>query len=87
MKFLILSQSKIYSSMNFREASQPQYANTFTIGVCSSSRLLTQYHKFCTQRAETQLSVATQSSNDNTVGISCKCVSNYCENICKKQKK
>ncbi len=57
----ILSQSKIYSSMNFREVSQPQHVNTFTIGVCSSSRLLTQFHKFCTQRAEAHLAGATQS--------------------------
>ncbi|MCQ2113846.1 MAG: hypothetical protein MJY52_02140 [Bacteroidaceae bacterium] len=47
--------------MNFREVSQPQHVNTFTIGVCSSSRLLTQFHKFCTQRAEAHLAGATQS--------------------------
>ena len=91
MKFNF-SQSKIYSSLNFREALQPQYVNKFTIGVCSSSRLLTQYHKFCTQRAEAHLSGATQSSKvidsatwlvqENTVGVSCKCDSNYCKNLC-----
>ncbi len=57
-----LSQSKIYSSMNFREALQPQSVNKFTLDVCTSSQLLKQSHKFCTQRAEAHLLGATQSS-------------------------
>ncbi|MCQ2114517.1 MAG: hypothetical protein MJY52_05580 [Bacteroidaceae bacterium] len=46
--------------MNFREALQSQSVNKFTLDVCTSSRLLKQYHKFCTQRAEAHLSGATQ---------------------------
>ncbi len=60
MKFN-LSQSKIYSSLNFREVLQPQSINKFTLDVCTSSRLLKQSHKFCTQRAEAQAMLATQS--------------------------
>ncbi len=60
MKFN-LSQSKIQSSMNFREALQPQSVNKFTLVVCTSSRLLTQSSEFCTQRAEAPKG-ATQSS-------------------------
>ncbi len=48
MKFN-LSQSKIQSSLNFREALQPQSVNKFTLDVCTTSRLLKQSHKFCTQ--------------------------------------
>ena len=55
-----LSQSKIYSSMNFREALQPQSVNKFTLYVCPTLRLLKQSHEFCTQRAEAHLVGATQ---------------------------
>ncbi|MBQ0085457.1 MAG: hypothetical protein KBS65_04355, partial [Prevotella sp.] len=57
-----LSQSKIQSSLNFREVLQPQSVNKFTLDVCPTSRLLKQSHEFCTQRAEAHLSGATQSS-------------------------
>ncbi len=46
--------------MNFREALQPQSVNKFTLDVCTPSRLLTQSHKFCTQRAEAHLLGAAQ---------------------------
>ena len=58
---LSLSQSKIYSSLNFHEALQPQSVNKFTLDVCTPSQLLKQSHKFCTQRAEAQAMLATQS--------------------------
>ncbi len=47
-----LSQSKIQSSLNFRDVLQPQSVNKFTLYVCPTSRLLKQSHEFCTQRAE-----------------------------------
>ena len=62
MKFN-LSQSKIQSSLNFREVLQPQSVNKFTLYVCPTSRLLKQSHKFCTQRAETQALLAAQRKN------------------------
>ncbi len=55
-----LSQSKIQSSLNFREVLQPQSVNKFTLDVCTPSRLLKQSHEFCTQRAEAHLLGATQ---------------------------
>ena len=60
---LSLSQSKIYSSLNFREALQPQSVNEFTLDVCTSSRLLKQSHKFCTQRAEAPKGATQRKSN------------------------
>ncbi len=61
---LSLSQSKIYSSLNFCEALQPQSVNKFTLDVCTSSRLLKQYNKFCTQRTEAHLLGATQRNSN-----------------------
>ncbi len=55
-----LSQSKIQSSLNFREVLQPQSVNKFTLYVCPTSRLLKQSHEFFTQRAETHLIGGTQ---------------------------
>ncbi|MBQ0086012.1 MAG: hypothetical protein KBS65_07245 [Prevotella sp.] len=57
---LSLSQSKIQSSLNFREALQPQSVNKFTLDVCTPSRLPKQSPEFCTQRAEAQALLATQ---------------------------
>ena len=57
---LSLSQSKIQSSLNFREVLQTQSVNKFTLYVCPTSRLLKQSHEFCTQRAEAHLLGATQ---------------------------
>ncbi len=60
---LSLSQSKIQSSLNFREVLQPQSVNKFTLYVCPTSRLMKQSHEFCTQRAEAPKGATQRKSN------------------------